>query len=469
MYRGKKGLRCRVCTGCGLCPGVTPESRAEGIRVLAEEGFGESEALSGYPEESSGKKPEAGERALHFSGHRLVTADIGTTTVAMLLYGADGSVEDRFLALNPQRKYGADVISRIRAAEDPEKAEEMCRRIRQVLAEGLERFRRKLGENETIFLTVAANTTMNYLLTGRDPAELGRAPFHASCFWEEQTEIEGAPCFRMPGLSAFLGGDVLAGMLACGMGEREEIQLLLDLGTNGELVLGNRERRIACATAAGPAFEGGPAAGIWGADMVSLLAALRREGLLDETGLLAEPYFKDGVRVGNVLITQEAVRAVQLAKAAVAAGIEILLERYGIGPEQVDRVILAGGLGYYLNPEDAALIGLLPAVWKEKAVAGGNTALAGALLAGRELLRAEAEEAGEQRSGSALEVARGVRNGSESKGNRRSEDSRQRLAECLRKLAEGTECLNLAEEKDFGPRYIERMELKEFLFDSAKL
>lgn len=434
MYSGKKGLRCRICTGCGLCAGVTP-GRAEDIHVLTTEGVGGKGAVFG--------ETVPGDREPGFSRRRLVTADIGTTTVAMLLYGTDGSVTDQFMTVNPQRKYGADVISRIRAAEDREKAAEMRRRIRQALMQGLERFRKKLGENETVFLTIAANTTMSYLLMGRDTSELGHAPFHASCLWEKETEIEGIPCFLMPGLSAFLGGDILAGMLACGMGEREELQLLVDLGTNGELVLGNRENRIACATAAGPAFEGGPAAGIWGADMVSLLAALLREGLLDETGLLAEPYFESGVRAGNVLITQETVRAVQLAKAAVAAGIEILLDRYGIRPDQVERVILAGGFGYYLNPEDAVLIGLLPAAWEKKTVSGGNTALAGALAAGRELLGA-GEDGG-------------------------SPEGRERLTERLKELTKGTECLNLAGEKDFGPRYLERLELKELFFNSAKL
>lgn len=446
MYNGKKGLSCRICTGCGLCPGVTPD-RSEDMHVLTAERAG----ADGGPSGNGGFAALAGRVSPHC---RLATADIGTTTVAMLLYGADGGVVDRFVALNPQREYGADVISRIHAAEDGEKAEDMCRRIRRTLGQGLAGFRSRLGGSETLFLTIAANTTMNYLLMGRDTSELGRAPFCASWLREECTEVEGTPCFLMPGLSAFVGGDILAGMLACGMGEREEIQLLIDLGTNGELVLGNCRRRIACSTAAGPAFEGGAAAGIWGADMVSLLAALLREGLLDETGLLADPYFETGVRAGNVLITQEAVRAVQLAKAAIAAGIETALDRYGISPDQVDRVILAGGFGYYLKPEDAVLIGLLPAAWEKKTAAGGNTALAGALEAGLELLASGEAGAG---SGS----SRKQEDGQGSEGSREPEGI-PGLTERLRELVRGTECLNLAEEKDFCARYIDRMELKEF-------
>lgn len=128
--------------------------------------------------------------------------------------------------------------------------------------------------------------------------------------------------------------------------------------------------------------------------MVSLLARLLDEGILDDTGLLAEEYFESGIRIGNVLVTQQAVRNIQLAKAAIAAGIEILLGKYGIAPWQVDRVVLAGGFGYYLKPAAAARIGLLPEALAEKAVTGGNTALSGALRAGRRLFSPEGEKVG---------------------------------------------------------------------------
>ncbi len=366
---GKKGLRCQVCTGCGLCPGVTPENSASGgLHVLAED------ALLGD------KIPFAR------NGKRLAAADIGTTTVAMLLYDVDGSVADRFVEINPQVVYGADVLSRIKAAEDPSAAARMRESIRDVLEKGLKRFRKRLASEEILYLTVAANTTMTYLLMGWDPAELGRAPFAASRLSGAETELEGVGCFVLPGFSTFVGGDILAGCLACEMAEREELTLFIDLGTNGELLLGNRHRRIACATAAGPAFEGGANRGIWGADMIRFLAILRRNGILDETGLLEETYFDRGIRIGNVRITREAVRSVQLAKAAIAAGIEILLGKYGVSGGEVDRVVLAGGFGYYLNPEDAARIGLLPRDFTNRTAAGGNTALSGALRAGRELL-----------------------------------------------------------------------------------
>jgi len=408
MAKGK-GFRCRICTGCGLCPGIVSGEgqRAEKLHVLAEDAFlGE-------------KRPMAG------NGRRLVTADVGTTTIAMLLYAADGSVEDRYVAVNPQSVYGADVLSRIRAAERPAAAEDMRRQAETVLEHGIRRFQKRLAEGESLQMVLAANTTMVYLLMGWAPAELGQAPFTASRLAAAETFFGKVPCLILPGISAFVGGDIVAGIQACGMAQRQDLTLLVDLGTNGEMVLGNCDRRIACATAAGPAFEGGVNRGVWGADMVHFLALLRREGVLDATGLLAPEFFETGIRIGNVLVTQEAVRSIQLAKAAIAAGIEILLQHYGVEAEQVDRVVLAGGFGYYLKPEDAAQIGLLPERLAGKAIAGGNTALAGALLAGRALLAGEGA----------------------------------RLMDQLEKTVAETETCNLAMEADFQEKYLNAMEM----------
>ena len=420
----KSGLRCHICTGCGLCPGITPKGSGSGrLHILTAGADLQGEGMRG----------------------KLVAIDIGTTTVAMLLYDREGQVADRYVAVNPQTAYGADVLSRIRAAEKQgadgkrDAAEKMQAMVRRELETGLARFAKKVEPGEKLLAVIAANTTMSYLFLGRNPKELGRAPFTATHLGAVQNELAGVPCLLLPGMSAFVGGDITAGVYGAGMAEREEITLLIDLGTNGELVLGNRHRRIACATAAGPAFEGGVNKGIWGADMVSLLATLKRRGILDVTGLLAEPYFETGIRIGNVCVTKEAVRAVQLAKAAVAAGIEILLDRYGITASQVDRVILAGGFGYYLHPEDAAEIGLLPKELAKKAVSGGNMALAGSRRAGRELLEEMSSECGY---------------GADETG------FRAQVIKQLEKLASATEVLNLAECPEFEISYIEKLNLE---------
>lgn len=317
---------------------------------------------------------------------RLVTADVGTTTIAMQLYAVDGSIEDTFVSLNPQSVYGADVLSRVQAAESPKAAADMRQMVTNTLGEGIRRFQNRIGEGENLKMVLAANTTMVYLLMGWNTEELGRAPFTATHLDAVQTQVAGVPTYITYGLSAFVGGDIVAGILASHMTEREEISLFIDLGTNGEMALGNKERVIACSTAAGPAFEGGVNRGVWGSDMISLIAKLRRKQLLDETGLLAEPYFDSGVKIDNVCVTQASVRAIQLAKAAIAAGIQILLREYGITEKEVDRVELAGGFGSYLDPQAAAAIGLLPENLVHKTVAAGNTALSGALLLGKALL-----------------------------------------------------------------------------------
>ena len=404
----RKGLRCQICTGCGLCPGVTSAGAAAGsLCVLSED------ALSGDKVSIRGNR-------------RLAVADIGTTTIAMLLYDVDGSVTDRFVAVNPQTAYGADVLSRIRAAEHMEAAADMQAMVRGQLEQGLKRFAGSLKSGEELYLVLAANTTMTYLLMGWDPAELGRAPFCASHLSGAETKIGDVSCFVFPGLSAFVGGDIAAGIYAVNMCGREGLTLLLDLGTNGEMVLGNRERRIACSTAAGPAFEGGVNRGVWGADMISLLAKLRQEDILDETGLLAEPYFTRGIRIGNVTVTQEAVRNVQLAKGAIAAGIEILLKKYGAGLEDVERVVLAGGFGYFLQSDAAVRIGLLPETLGKKTITGGNTALAGAFMAGRRIVE---------------------------------EGKTDNIRVQLEKTVLQTDVINLAEEPDYEKLYMSRLGL----------
>lgn len=430
MTKAKKGLRCQVCTGCGLCPGVGSTGQAlNRVHVLTDE-FQNTQT-----KQTSCAPPDT----------FLAAIDIGTTTVAMLLYDGVGKVLDRYVTVNPQTEYGADVLSRITAANKGA-ADRMQSLIRDVTEKGLVRFREKLPAGASLFAVVAANTTMSHLFMGWDVNGLGQAPFTVSHRETARTMIAGVPCLLFPPVSAFVGGDITAGIYALDLVQKEEITLLVDLGTNGEIVLGNCRKCLACATAAGPAFEGGASKGIWGADMVSFLAALRRENLLDETGLLAEPWFETGIRVGNVRVTKEAVRAVQMAKAAIAAGIDILLERYGITADRVDRVILAGGFGYYLNPSDAAEIGLIPGKLAKKAFAGGNTALAGARKAGRQMTVPDSACAqGQASCASPCE-----------------EEGQEAFAACaqaLERIAATVECINLAEDTQFNDCYLKHFSL----------
>ncbi len=385
----KKGLRCKICTGCGLCPGITGAIQKE-MHILTKDCLqGESNPFAEGP-------------------FRLAVADIGTTTIAMRLYSKTGQEVLGHVSINPQTEYGADVISRIeKASRDEDVRTQMKQSVHAVLEEGLRKFRKTMADEEELILVLAANTTMTYLFMGRNPESLGKAPFFAEHLAPFCTKLleDTIDCFVFPGLSAFVGGDITAGMLACEMDQREGLTLLVDLGTNGEIALGNREKILCTATAAGPAFEGGVNKGIWGSDMLKNIALLREEGLLDETGLLQDPYFEKGIRVGNVPITNASIRAVQYAKAAIAAGVEVLLQEYGVTMEEVDRIILAGGFGYYLDPKAAGQIGLFPKGSEKKALAGGNTALLGATILGKRLLVCENPEEAFGKSFSFLQKA----------------------------------------------------------------
>lgn len=423
------GMRCDICTGCGRCQaegtghafqpfrwsGDEQEKGANqnaGISVIVKNGLsGEIFPLSNQ------------------DGRRLVTVDIGTTTIAMQLYDRDGRVQAVYATVNPQTEYGADVLSRIQAAESTETAKKLQSMVQDVLERGFLDFQKRLSENESLFAVIAANTAMVYLLMGYDGSELGRAPFLVSHKKSICADIKGVSCVIFPCLSAFVGGDIVAGIYALGMTEAEKPVLLIDLGTNGEIVLGSKDRIMACATAAGPAFEGGANRGIWGADMVSLIAKLRQDNMIDETGLLEDAYFESGVRIGDVCVSQKSIRQIQLAKGAIAAGIRILTREYGIEFSEISKVVLAGGFGYYLNPLDAAQIGLLPKTLAKKTVAGGNTALAGTFLLGRQLLSKPQKEG-------VMEMVTGAE-----------------FLKCRIKI------INLAEHSDFAENYLEEMNL----------
>ena len=194
----------------------------------------------------------------------------------------------------------------------------------------------------------------------------------------------------MPSVSAFVGADVAAGILASKMQEAEQINLLLDLGTNGEMALGNKEKILTCATAAGPAFEGGAEKGVYGSDRIGAVAVLLEQGKIEENGYMEET--NCCVYQGkNVEVTLEQIRQLQLAKGAVRAGIEILMQKYGLKSyEEIDNVFLAGGFGFFLDAHAAAVIGLIPKELEKKVKAVGNSALAGARSFGKEYLKEKA-------------------------------------------------------------------------------
>lgn len=352
----------------------------------------------------------------------VVAVDLGTTTIAMQLRNlTDGKVVDTYCEMNPQRSYGADVLSRIHASCEGHR-DALKQMVWDVLGRGISKFagilhnlymKNHVAEDRITRdiekiegMCIAGNTTMEHLLLGYDVSSLGVSPFTPveTGLQEIRHSAWEFPIYIAPGISTFVGGDVVAGLYMLGMLETEQsgpesedtrkmkedshpVELLIDLGTNGEMAITDGSRMIVTATAAGPAFEGGAGAQIIGTDMIAVTADLLEKGILDETGLLADPYFETGVIVsgqqGSFTIENKDIRNLQLAKAAVRAGVESLWK--ALGTPVIDRVYLAGGFGYYLDVEAAFRIGLLPESLRGKVQAVGNTSLAGACRLARDL------------------------------------------------------------------------------------
>ncbi len=358
--------------------------------------------------------------------------DIGTTTIAAYLVEyvpVDGSVARvvrSASALNRQRAFGADVIARIDYAMKGERelgelAALVRADVRSLVDQLLSRFGADAGALREI--SVVGNTTMLHLFAEIDPAGIATAPF-TPAFVDARhgpaadfgLPYPHARLFLAPSVAGYVGADLVAAARAVDLDGRDRPALVLDLGTNGEMALGDRTGVFACATAAGPAFEGAaiscglggvagavdglywrddgrlvattigglPPIGVCGSGIVDAAACLVRAGIADDTGALDDRWREVGYPLtgGNgssLRFTQADVRQIQLAKAAVAGGIATLLRERGLDYDDVEAVFLAGGFGSYLKPESAAAIGLIPPRLLSKVTAVGNAAGHGAV------------------------------------------------------------------------------------------
>lgn len=320
-----------------------------------------------------------------YDGKCFITTDIGTTTLVMQKVSAsDGQVIETYKAVNAQNRFGSDVISRLEASQHGHR-EELGHIIRDQLCQGVE----KLGSDNVLFMVIAANTTMVHLLMEYDVQGLSKAPFDAVCLDEIRTEIAGIETYVMPGYSAFVGGDIFSGVLAICSTTNNSPTLLIDLGTNAEMVLFDSDRMVATSAAAGSAFDSIADVGLFGADVVAILYRLLKEHKIDCHGTLQDEWFEQGVTIEykkQVYITQNHIRQMQLAKAAVRCGIDYLSEAFGCALWEIGQVYVAGGFGYYLDVEAAFGVGLLPDAFRGKTFACGNTALSGARVYGYDKL-----------------------------------------------------------------------------------
>jgi len=373
-----------------------------------------------------------------------IALDIGTTTLACYLVNlANGKIEAVSSALNPQVAYGGDVLSRISYCKSQPNG---TQKLQDVLIESINQLindltqRAKVSHEDVCEMAVAGNPTMIHLFMGINPSSIAASPF-TPVFREPVAILSGemgialcpeAMIYSLPQISGYIGADTLAGLLVIPLMERKEINLFIDVGTNAEIVLSDGDSILACAAAAGPAFEGynissgmkastgaiegvkidedvrlktiggGEPLGLCGSGLLDLIAELLRQGVinhpgrilsLNEVGHLLSKKIADRIsetKGGNkfliaqgkqnrVWLSQKDVREVQLAKAAVRAGIEVLMEKLGVYSSQIQNVYLAGAFGNYLNAGNAQFIGMIPEdIPIERIKMVGNTSAAGA-------------------------------------------------------------------------------------------
>jgi uncharacterized 2Fe-2S/4Fe-4S cluster protein (DUF4445 family) len=372
--------------------------------------------------------------------------DLGTTTVvATLLDLVTGTPMAVKSMLNKQQPFGADVISRISATMmDPQAAGLMQKAALDTFNELISEVCSEAGisSNQVYATSIAGNATMVQLLLGVDPEPVGVAPFiTASQTWPILTAGEigidilpTARCYIFPSFGAYVGGDIVAGVLATGMDRDKRTRLLIDVGTNCEIVLSNGETILSTAAPAGPAFEAASIAcgmraadgaievvqitdgdlvlgvigdatpiGICGSGLVDSVYALHKAGLIDDSGrfvadevaLEIAPKLAsrlvtrvEGDRVFNlytegetpVFLSQRDVRELQFAKASIATGWRLLLEELNLKDEDIQQVLLAGSFGSYLSPTSAVGIGLVPKLPVLRIVSAGNVAGEGAKM-----------------------------------------------------------------------------------------
>jgi len=374
--------------------------------------------------------------------------DLGTSTlVGKLISLLDGKEIAAISRLNSQSKFGANVISRLQYTKENRHG---LRSLNEIVLRDLNLITERLLEvgglsPEDIFIGVAAgNTTMQHLLLSLDPSGIAQAPFNpvsTDGMIVKAAEVglhfhPEALLYVMPTRSGYIGGDLISAVIASGAAEQDDLMILgMDLGTNGEIFLGNRKRLLACSAAAGPALEGAKIShgmiakagaiegvstgtedlsyrvisnikpkGICGSGLVDLVAVLLHCGIVDYEGLLQPvPHDASDTLMSRVVersgvydfvvaspeesfdgrpiyLTQKDVRELQLAKGAVAAGIKTLMDEMGVGVEDIDRVYLAGALGNYIHPLSAERIGLIPRVRPGIIQSLGNAASTGASM-----------------------------------------------------------------------------------------
>lgn len=345
-----------------------------------------------------------------------IAVDIGTTTVVVFLEDLHAHRNlDHSSFLNPQKAFGADVISRIQYAENAEKTQQLQTLLLTELENSIQKLCRKNNINidQITDLSITGNTTMLHLFTATDPSSLAVYPFDPVFIEQKRlspAELnlplnKEAKIHLLPSISAFVGADIVGGIAATDLPDENGYALFIDIGTNGEMALGNKEELLCCATAAGPAFEGAKIScglggvtgaihsfsessfatiddakpsGLCGSGLIDVVAENLKSGNLDMTGYLENDLVF--LPEYDLKLTPQDIREVQLAKGAIVAGIHTLIGKAEIDIGQINKVYLAGGFGFAINPASAVAIGLIPPELEKLIIRTGNSAGLGARL-----------------------------------------------------------------------------------------
>jgi len=330
-----------------------------------------------------------------------VGLDIGTTTVQARLVNLDTfEIIDNVSVLNEQRVFGADVISRISCAQNG-KLNDLFNVINSQTESILKHFIAEHNLSGIEKCAVTGNTTMLHLFCRADPSAMGAAPF--TPFFLEKRIFSGSDLslsvkeiILLPGISAFIGADVTAGLAFLDIINKNEDALFIDIGTNGEIAVWKKseKRLFCCSTAAGPCFEEAEiSCGLSAADFIYAIDIMRKKDVIDETGALTDDFARKGfpvnffaeyqanAQLNEKVITQKDVRNFQLAKSAIFSGIKMLCKTAHIPPSNIEKAYIAGGIGEHLNIESAVHTGLLPSEINGKTIICGNTSLKGAVSA----------------------------------------------------------------------------------------
>ncbi|MEW6419904.1 MAG: ASKHA domain-containing protein [Nitrospirota bacterium] len=394
-----------------------------------------------------------------------IAVDIGTTTVVVYLINfTDGRIIEVGSTYNSQIRYGDDVITRIIYATESmgldELREAVVSDINDLLTPLIERHNIRTEDIESA--VISGNTTMSHLFWGLNPEYIREEPYIPTLntfpLWKAGTaklKINAqAPVYTVPCVASYIGGDIVAGVLASKMHRSNEIALFMDIGTNGEIVIGNNEWLVTAACSAGPCFEGsgirhgmrategavesikinpqtlepmlgvignGKPVGICGSGMIDAITEMFLTGVIDQKGRFVKGLKTDRIRGGfegpeflfysnegrDIVLTEVDIENILRAKAAIYAGISLLLKKVGFTLDAIERVYIAGGFGNYLNVDKAIIIGMLPDLPKEKFRFLGNTSIAGAYLCLlSDNMRKEAEEIARKMTNIELSVSR---------------------------------------------------------------